>query len=60
MMNELRFPGSLGSTVDFLSQTWLVAAMHEIADWLKGIGFEQYTRCVADNDIDFSRLTLTL
>jgi hypothetical protein len=34
--------------------------MHEIADWLKGIGFEQYTRCFADNDIDSSRLTLTL
>jgi class 3 adenylate cyclase len=27
--------------------------MQDIADWLKGLGFEQYTRCFAENDIDF-------
>src|ERR1700674_4855376 len=30
--------------------------MQEIADWLRGLGFEQYTRCFAENDVDFSIL----
>ena len=30
--------------------------MQEIADWLRGLGFEQYTRCFAENDIDSSIL----
>jgi class 3 adenylate cyclase len=30
--------------------------MQEIADWLRGLGFEQYTRCFAENDIDFQIL----
>src|SRR5215472_10848262 len=30
--------------------------MQEIADWLKGLGLERYTRCFAENDIDFSIL----
>jgi len=30
--------------------------MQDIADWLKGLGFEQYTRCFDENDIDFSVL----
>jgi hypothetical protein len=30
--------------------------MQEIADWLTGLGFEQYTRCFAENDVDFSIL----
>ena len=30
--------------------------MPEIADWLRGLGFEQYTRCFAENDIDFQIL----
>src|ERR1700721_4372173 len=34
----------------------LEAAMQDIADWLKGLGFEQYTRCFDENDIDFSVL----
>jgi hypothetical protein len=30
--------------------------MREIADWLKGLGLERYTRCFAENDIDLSIL----
>ena len=30
--------------------------MHEIADWLKRLGLEQYVQCFDDNDIDFSIL----
>jgi SAM domain (Sterile alpha motif) len=26
--------------------------MQEIADWLRGLGFEQYVRCFAENDIE--------
>src|SRR5215831_20478632 len=37
--------------------TWaLEAALQEIADWLKGLGLERYTRFFAENDIDFSIL----
>jgi hypothetical protein len=27
--------------------------MQEIVDWLRGLSFEQYTRCFAENNIDF-------
>src|SRR5713101_2226455 len=30
--------------------------MQEIADWLRDLGFEQYMRCFAENDVDFSIL----
>ncbi|MBR1211990.1 adenylate/guanylate cyclase domain-containing protein [Bradyrhizobium sp. JYMT SZCCT0180] len=30
--------------------------MREVADWLKGLGLERYTRCFAENDIDLSIL----
>jgi hypothetical protein len=30
--------------------------MHQIARWLKSLGFEQYVGCFAENDIDFSIL----
>jgi class 3 adenylate cyclase/tetratricopeptide (TPR) repeat protein len=30
--------------------------MHQIANWLKSLGFEQYVDCFAENDIDFSIL----
>jgi hypothetical protein len=34
----------------------LVAAMQQIADWLKKLGLAQYVQAFADNDIDFSVL----
>src|SRR5262249_14099289 len=34
----------------------LVAAMQQIADWLKKLGMAQYSQAFADNDIDFSVL----
>jgi class 3 adenylate cyclase/predicted ATPase len=30
--------------------------MQKIADWLRGLGLEQYTRCFAENDVDSSIL----
>jgi len=30
--------------------------VQEISDWLKRLGLEQYARCFAENDIDFSIL----
>jgi hypothetical protein len=33
-----------------------VAAMQQIADWLKKLSMSEYTRRVADNDIDASVL----
>src|SRR6266568_189956 len=33
-----------------------MAAMQQIADWLKALGLEQYADCFAENDIDFSIL----
>ena len=30
--------------------------MHQIANWLKSLGFQEYVDCFAENDIDFSIL----
>src|SRR5262249_17227230 len=33
-----------------------VSGMHQIANWLESLGFQEYVDCFAENDIDFSIL----
>jgi SAM domain (Sterile alpha motif) len=46
------WPGQKGSR----GERSLVAAMQQIADWLKTLGMSEYAQRFAENDIDFSVL----